>query len=87
MLESGLAEVQDHVKDLMMRLATAEATIQQQQQTISYMQSKLDSQIKDTASLASVDTLRKEFQHLQSAMMEHSGKVLDLITANVGRKQ
>lgn len=86
MLESGLSEVQDHVKDLTMRLATAEATIQQQQQTISYLQSKLDTQIKDSASLSSVDTLRKEFQQLQSAMMDHSGKVLDLITANVGRK-
>lgn len=83
MLESGYAESNNLIKDLMLRLASAEATIQQQQHTISYLQSKLDTQIKDSASIHSVDTLRKEFQQLQNAMMEHSGKVLDLLTANV----
>ena len=86
-LEKGVVDAQEVIKDLNARLTAAEATITQQQQTINYLQTKLDAQIKESASVSSVNALRQEFQLLQSSMMEHSGKVLDVLAANLGTKK
>ena len=87
LLESGLDAAQIQIQALISRLNSAEATIIQQQHNINFLQNKLDNTLRDSAPVTSVDTLRREFQQLQSTMMEHSGKVLDLLTANMGNNK
>lgn len=80
--QSGAGEVRalrEVVEAQAQRLQSLETAFRLQQEEVVYLQGENRRLLRETASAASVDELRKLLFDVQGQMLSHSGKVLDIL--------
>lgn len=81
-----LTESDDIIRRLSVQLQASDALIARQQAQMDVLSQRADAQSRESATSAAVESLRSDFAQLQSTMLAHAGKVLDLVTANLAEK-
>jgi hypothetical protein len=82
-VENKLTQLEALVSSLATRLSVAETVMAQQQKIIDALQLKLEQTSKEAASETALLALRSEFTQLQGHIMQHSGKVMDIVIAKL----
>ena len=82
-VENRMLQLESLVNSLATRLSIAETLVSQQQKIIETLQLKTEQMSKEAASETALLALRSEFTQLQGHIMQHSGKVMDIVIAKL----